>query len=84
MDLQSPYEALPKVARAISMVGVGRQEGLLAATDKDDTAALTARYLCQLEATRHTSLLVPSSSSYMYLDASREVPAAQWIVLGVE
>ena len=82
MDLQSPYGASPKVARAISMVGVGRQEGLLAATDKDDTAALTARYLCQLEATRHTSLLVPSSSSY--LDALREAPAAQWIVIGVE
>ena len=64
------------------MVGVGRQEGLLTAADKDDTAALTARYLSQLEATRHTSLLVPSSLSYLV--APREAPAAQWIVLGVE
>ena len=64
------------------MVGVGRQEELLAAADKDDTVALTAQYLCRLEATRHTFSLVPSSSSY--LDAPREAPAAQWIVLGVE
>ena len=64
------------------MAGVGRREGLLAAADKDDTAALTAQYLCQLEATRHTFSLVPSSSSY--LDAPREAPAAQWVVPGVE
>ena len=64
------------------MVGVGRQAELLAAADKDDTAALTAQYLCQLEATKHTSSLVPSSSSY--LDAPREAPAAQWVVPGVE
>ena len=42
MDLRSPYGASPKVVKAISMVGVGRQEELLAAADKDDTAALTA------------------------------------------
>ena len=34
--------------KAISMVGVGRQEEVLAAStaDKDDTVALTAQYLC--------------------------------------
>ena len=64
------------------MVGVGQQEGLLAATDKDGTAALTVLDMCKFEATRHTSSQVPSSSSY--LDATRESPAAQWVVLGVE
>ena len=60
----------------------GDRRGCFAAADKDETAALTVRYMCKFGATRHTSSQVPSSSSY--LDATRESPAAQWIVLGVE
>ena len=82
MDLRSPCGASPTVVTAISMAGVERQAELLAAADKDDTAALTAQYLCQFEATKHTSSLVSSSSSY--LDVPHEAPAAQWVVSEVE
>ena len=46
---------MAKVVMAISMVGVERQEQLLAVADTDDTVVQTSQYLCQLEDTKHTS-----------------------------
>ena len=64
MARRSPYEGEPKVVTATSMVGVVRLVGLLVAVDRGDTVALTAQSLCPLEATKHTSGLVPSSLSF--------------------
>ena len=71
MDQQSPCEVSPKVTMAISMVAMGRLEGLIAALDSDSMPVLISQCLCRGKATKHTSWLVISTLSYQ--DALHEI-----------